>query len=261
MYNNGSPGLRLVLLDLEVNQHCISHLLQYAELPVKILLKCTFLDNVRAVTSFTLILNGDYVFALFTISAFVTVIKPFTKCASASSLSRLRALIMNSSALSIFFSLLILIIIGVIAFTSKLMSLEFGDVPYYVLIYLAPSLLVLLSLFLSASAVRKNFSPLRLTLLLAVWIIFICILNINAVLFLLSVLCSPLPYVVGVVGLGYLILMIFWDIIVAYSVVSLLSRPDIVNVKKQERIVTMAMILLPLALLAGAFSLLRAEAL
>lgn len=78
--------------------------------------------------------------------------------------------------------------------------------------------------------------------------------KIGAVFFLLSVLFSPLPYIVGVVNVGYLFSIILWDAILLYSVLSLLRKPDISNVKKQERIMTMTMILLPIALVAGAYT-------
>jgi len=78
--------------------------------------------------------------------------------------------------------------------------------------------------------------------------------KIGAVFFLLSALSSPLPYIVGLVGSGYLFLIIPWDCILIYSVLSIFRNADISNVKKQERIMTMSMILLPLALVAGAYT-------
>jgi geranylgeranylglycerol-phosphate geranylgeranyltransferase len=77
--------------------------------------------------------------------------------------------------------------------------------------------------------------------------------KIGAVFFLLSALCSPLPYIVGVVNFGYLFPIILWDCILIYSALSIFIKSDLSNVKKQERIVTMAMILLPVALVAGAY--------
>jgi geranylgeranylglycerol-phosphate geranylgeranyltransferase len=78
--------------------------------------------------------------------------------------------------------------------------------------------------------------------------------KIGAVFFLLSVLSSPLPYIVGVVNFGYLFPIILWDGILMYSTLSIFRKPELSNVKKQERIVTMAMILLPIALVAGAYT-------
>ncbi len=78
--------------------------------------------------------------------------------------------------------------------------------------------------------------------------------KVGAVFFMLSVLFSPLPFIMQVLGTGYLIPIILWDSVLVFAVLSLLRKPDIVNVKKQERIVTMTMILLPIALLAGAFT-------
>jgi hypothetical protein len=42
--------------------------------------------------------------------------------------------------------------------------------------------------------------------------------------------------------------------ILIYSALSTFRKPDISNVKKQERIVTMTMILLPIALVTGAYT-------
>ena len=42
--------------------------------------------------------------------------------------------------------------------------------------------------------------------------------------------------------------------ILTYSALSTFIKPDISNVKKQERIVTMTMILLPIALVSGAYT-------
>jgi len=77
--------------------------------------------------------------------------------------------------------------------------------------------------------------------------------KIGAVFFLLSALSSPLPYVVGVVKFGYLFPIILWDCILIFSALSILRKPNISNVKRQERIVTMSMILLPISLVAGAY--------
>lgn len=78
--------------------------------------------------------------------------------------------------------------------------------------------------------------------------------KIGAVFFLLSALCSPLPYIVKAVSLGYLFPIILWDCILIYSALSIFRKPDLSNVKKQERIVTMTMILLPIALVVGAYT-------
>jgi geranylgeranylglycerol-phosphate geranylgeranyltransferase len=78
--------------------------------------------------------------------------------------------------------------------------------------------------------------------------------KIGAIFFLLSVLFSPLPYFVGVVNFYYLFPMILWDGILIYSALSIFRKADLSNAKKQERIVTMAMILLPIALVVGAYT-------
>jgi len=78
--------------------------------------------------------------------------------------------------------------------------------------------------------------------------------KVGALFFLLSAASSPFPYIVGLVNFGYLFPIILWDIILLYSVLSLLRKPDIKSVKRQERIVTMSMILLPIAIVAGAYT-------
>jgi geranylgeranylglycerol-phosphate geranylgeranyltransferase len=75
----------------------------------------------------------------------------------------------------------------------------------------------------------------------------------SVVFLLLSALCSPFPYVVGAVKASYLPLIAIWDAAIFYSSFSLLKNQDISNVKRQERIMTMSMILLPLAMIAGAY--------
>jgi 4-hydroxybenzoate polyprenyltransferase len=77
--------------------------------------------------------------------------------------------------------------------------------------------------------------------------------EVSAVFLLLSALCSPFPYVVGTVKFGYLPLIAIWDAAIFYSSISLFRNQDASNVKRQERIMTMSMILLPLAMIAGAY--------
>jgi 4-hydroxybenzoate polyprenyltransferase len=76
--------------------------------------------------------------------------------------------------------------------------------------------------------------------------------KVGAVFFLLNVLGSPVPYLVDAVSFAYLIPIIIWDIILVISSVSLLKSQDISSVKKNERLVTRTMILIPIALIAGA---------
>ncbi|MGD2065930.1 MAG: UbiA family prenyltransferase [Candidatus Bathyarchaeota archaeon] len=77
--------------------------------------------------------------------------------------------------------------------------------------------------------------------------------KVGAVFFLLNVIGSPVPYLVNAVGWYYLIPIILWDIILVVSGVALLRNQDINLVKKHERLVTRTMILIPIALILGAF--------
>jgi geranylgeranylglycerol-phosphate geranylgeranyltransferase len=78
--------------------------------------------------------------------------------------------------------------------------------------------------------------------------------KIGAIFFLLNVIGSPIPYLVSAVGYAYLIPIIIWDIILVISSVSILRKPDVEVVKKQERLVTRTMILIPIALILGALT-------
>ncbi len=78
--------------------------------------------------------------------------------------------------------------------------------------------------------------------------------RIGATFFLLNAIASPIPYLVGTVGYAYLIPIMIWDIILIISGAILFRKPDIEEVKKQERLVTRTMILIPIALIAGALT-------
>lgn len=78
--------------------------------------------------------------------------------------------------------------------------------------------------------------------------------KVGAVFFLLNVIASPVPYLVEAVGYAYLIPIILWDIILVVSSISILKKPDADVVKKHERLVTRTMILIPVALIAGALT-------
>jgi len=78
--------------------------------------------------------------------------------------------------------------------------------------------------------------------------------KVGAIFFLLNVIGSPIPYLVNAVGYAYLIPIVIWDIILVISSVSILRKPDIEVVKKQERLVTRTMILIPIALILGALT-------
>jgi geranylgeranylglycerol-phosphate geranylgeranyltransferase len=78
----------------------------------------------------------------------------------------------------------------------------------------------------------------------------------GAIFFLLTGLLAPLPYIIGKLQghigftIYYLPLILIWSILLIYSSIRLtISATTIQNVRKYERIVTMSMILLPLALI------------
>jgi geranylgeranylglycerol-phosphate geranylgeranyltransferase len=76
--------------------------------------------------------------------------------------------------------------------------------------------------------------------------------KIGASFFFFTIMASPIPYVVEVVNASYLIPIAIWDCLLFYSTLSLFKNPDVQNVKKQERLATRSMILLPISLIAGA---------
>jgi 4-hydroxybenzoate polyprenyltransferase len=80
--------------------------------------------------------------------------------------------------------------------------------------------------------------------------------KVGALFFMLTGLLAPLPYVIGkffgYVGFSvyYLPLILIWSVLLIYSSIRLAtSASTIENVRKYERMVTMSMILLPLALI------------
>ncbi len=76
--------------------------------------------------------------------------------------------------------------------------------------------------------------------------------KIGALFFFLTIVASPVPYLVEAVNYTYLVPIAMWDCILLYSAFSIFRKPDVQNVKKQERLVTMSMILLPISLVVGA---------
>lgn len=76
--------------------------------------------------------------------------------------------------------------------------------------------------------------------------------KIGASFFLLTIVASPIPYLVQAVSYTYLIPIAVWDCILFYSALSLFRNPNIQNVKKHERLATRSMILLPISLIIGA---------
>jgi geranylgeranylglycerol-phosphate geranylgeranyltransferase len=82
--------------------------------------------------------------------------------------------------------------------------------------------------------------------------------KVAAVFFILCGLLAPLPYVLTQFtnfSIFYLPLILVWSIILIYSSTRLVSSVSTVeNVRKYERLITMSMILLPLALILEALS-------
>ena len=74
-----------------------------------------------------------------------------------------------------------------------------------------------------------------------------------AVFFTLTGLLAPLPYFIGKFTVYYLPPILFWGVLLIYCSIRLAtSASTLTNVRKYERIVTMSMILLPLALIIEA---------
>jgi geranylgeranylglycerol-phosphate geranylgeranyltransferase len=74
--------------------------------------------------------------------------------------------------------------------------------------------------------------------------------KIATLFFVVCALLAPLPYVFHVFGEGYLICMLIWSLLILFSSTSLLKSSTSLNtVRKNERLMTMAMILIPLALI------------
>jgi 4-hydroxybenzoate polyprenyltransferase len=80
--------------------------------------------------------------------------------------------------------------------------------------------------------------------------------KVGALFFLLTGVLAPLPYFIGKLSghigftIYYLPLILLWSILLIYSSIRLsLSTSTVQNIRKYERMVTMSMILLPLALI------------
>ncbi len=77
--------------------------------------------------------------------------------------------------------------------------------------------------------------------------------KVAALFFTLTGLLAPLPYFIGKFTIYYLPPILFWSVLLIYSSIRLVTVASTVsNVRKYERIVTMSMILLPLALIIEA---------
>jgi geranylgeranylglycerol-phosphate geranylgeranyltransferase len=74
-----------------------------------------------------------------------------------------------------------------------------------------------------------------------------------AIFFAVTALLAPLPYFLGYFGVPYVALIIAWGVLLIYASVRLVfSQATIENVKRYERLVTMSMMLLIMALIAEA---------
>jgi geranylgeranylglycerol-phosphate geranylgeranyltransferase len=79
--------------------------------------------------------------------------------------------------------------------------------------------------------------------------------KVAAFFFIACGVLAPLPYFIGQFTVYYLPLILLWSILLIYSSIRLVTTTSTVaNVKKYERLVTMSMILLPLALILEALS-------
>ena len=77
--------------------------------------------------------------------------------------------------------------------------------------------------------------------------------KVGALFFLLTGLLAPLPYFIGTFTIYYLPLILLWSVLLIYASIRIVTSSSTVqNVRKYERIVTMSMILLPLALIVEA---------
>ena len=77
--------------------------------------------------------------------------------------------------------------------------------------------------------------------------------KVGAVFFLLTGLLAPLPFFIGEFTVSYLPLILLWSVLLIYSSIRLItSGTTVQNIRKYERIVTMSMMLLPLALIVEA---------
>jgi len=77
--------------------------------------------------------------------------------------------------------------------------------------------------------------------------------KLAALFFTLTGVLAPLPFFIGKFTVYYLPLILLWSVLLIYSSIRLVTSTfTLTNVRKYERIVTMSMILLPLALIVEA---------
>jgi geranylgeranylglycerol-phosphate geranylgeranyltransferase len=77
--------------------------------------------------------------------------------------------------------------------------------------------------------------------------------KVGGVFFLLTGLLARLPYFLGSFSLYYLPLILIWSVLLIYSSVRLFTASFVADIRKYERLVTMSMMLLPLALIVEGF--------
>jgi geranylgeranylglycerol-phosphate geranylgeranyltransferase len=79
--------------------------------------------------------------------------------------------------------------------------------------------------------------------------------SIAAIFFVVTAVLAPLPYLLRYFGIYYAALILAWGVLLIYASVRLLaSSATVVNVKRYERLVTMSMMLLILALITEALT-------
>jgi geranylgeranylglycerol-phosphate geranylgeranyltransferase len=79
--------------------------------------------------------------------------------------------------------------------------------------------------------------------------------RIAGIFFVATGILSPMPFALGEFTIYYLPLILMWSVILIYSSARLLTSTSTVeNIRKYERLITMSMILLPLALILEALS-------
>jgi 4-hydroxybenzoate polyprenyltransferase len=79
--------------------------------------------------------------------------------------------------------------------------------------------------------------------------------KIGSIFFIATGFLAPLPFILGKFTAYYLPLILIWSVILVYSSIRLLTLASTVeNIRKYERLITMSMILLPLALILETLS-------
>ena len=78
-------------------------------------------------------------------------------------------------------------------------------------------------------------------------------IKVGALLYLFAAMASPLPYIVGAVGVAYFIPIVLLDCIMCYASLSLFRKTDVRTVKKQWIILNTSFFLVFAALLFGTF--------